>query len=307
MGNKQYYVSKDNGLEKLKQDVNERFGNLFGGNYSLKHEISNFLSFEVGQSLAEPTLVYDCFVTDNKISLMDSLKTKEYSIYFDGTSLGLYCQESKNESKSAELIKIQDQMVSGSGDGLLVSKAHGLVTISESKDSYINRGSVSFQQFDKNGLEIKSEFVNLKDLKTPLFGKTINSLNVPYKPFEIQNLGRTSDNIIFASERTIKSRETVDTMGVIYENYETGQKFSGEIPIDERYIETLQNQLFDMPQNQDYLLKPIMPESMEEIERKIANAPTELQEALRQMAPNRVNYYNNEIPVFEDPSRGVAR
>ena len=33
MGNKQYYVSKDNGLEKLKQDVNERFGNLFGGNY----------------------------------------------------------------------------------------------------------------------------------------------------------------------------------------------------------------------------------------------------------------------------------
>lgn len=230
---------------------------------------------------------------------MDSLKTKEYSIYFDGTSLGLYRQESKNESKSAELIKIQDQMVRGSGDGLLVSKAHGVVTISESKDSYINRGSVSFQQFDKNG--------NLKNLKTPLFGKTINSLNVPYKPFEIQNLGRTSDNIIFASERTIKSRETVDTMGVIYENYETGQKFSGEIPIDERYIETLQNQLFDMPQNQDYLLKPIMPESMEEIERKIANAPTELQEALRQMAPNRVNYYNNEIPMFEDPSRGVAR
>lgn len=96
-------------------------------------------------------------------------------------------------------------------------------------------------------------------------------------------------------------------MGVIYENYETGKKFNGEIPIDERYIGTLQNQFFDVPQNQDYLLNPIMSESMEEIERKIANAPAELQEALRQMAPNRVNYYNNGIPAFEDSSRGVAR
>ncbi len=307
MESKQYFVSKDNDLEKLKQDVNERFSNLFGGNYALKHEISKFLSFEVGQSLIEPTLEYDCAVTDNKISLTDSLKKKEYSIYFDGASLALYHEENKNDSKSAELIKIQNQMFEEGNEGLLVSKAHGLVTIGESKDSYINYGSVSFQQFDKNGLEIKSEFVNLKDLKTTFFGKTINSLNVPYKPFEIQNLGRTSDNMIFVSERTVKNRKTVDTMGVIYENYETGKKFNGEIPIDERYIGTLQNQLFDMPQNQEYLLNPIMPESIEEIERKIANAPVELQEALRQMAPNRVNYYNNEIPTFEDPGRGVTR
>ena len=50
-----------------------------------------------------------------------------------------------------------------------------------------------------------------------------------------------------------------------------------------------------------------MPEPMEKIEEKIQRVPVEFQEALRKMAPARVNYSNDKIPEFSFETRGMTR
>ena len=301
MESKQYFVSKDNGLEELKQDVNERFGNLFGGNYALKHEILNFLS-DIQQHLDGIDGRCDCFVMDDKISIRDNLG-QEYSIYLNDSVLNLCNKADFYTSSMLSLTKIQSKIGTDGRNELFVSNAGEVLNLSENKKSYIDDSFVSFKNYDSNGIEMSEKHFGLKSIEMPLFHKSLPVISESNMPFKIQSMGLVDDFKNFISYRNEFNRTNVDTMYITSEDYKTGQKFNGEVSLNEHNIGILEPS--EEVNNMNF--KPIVPESMEEIERKIANAPIELQEALRQMAPNRVNYYNNETPMFEDPSRGVTR
>ena len=301
MESKQYFVSKDNGLEKLKQDVNERFGNLFGGNYALKHEISNFLS-NIQQHLDDIEDRCNCFVMDDKISIRDNFG-QEYSIYLNDFVLNLCNKADLYTSSMLSLTKIQSKIGTDGRNELFVSDAVEVLNLSENKEYCIDDSFVNFRSYDNNGIEMSEKHFGLKSIEMPLFNGRLPVISESNMPFKIQSIGFVDDFKNYISYRNEFNRTNVDTMYITSEDYKTGQKFNGEVSLNEHNVGILE----PSEEVNNMSFKPIMPESMEEIERKIANAPAELQEALRQMAPSRVNYYNNEIPTFEDPGRGVAR
>lgn len=175
-------------------------------------------------------------------------------------------------------------------------------------------GTSIYQSFTKKGIERRREYIQLAPIPF-LDKKSVNDVSfMPYPSIDI--LGNRCLNYLCGYDmisRQVYTRSTIDTVDVLYEDYHSGRYFKGELPIDDRDIHSFGYTFTNLPSiiqarytNSEYNT-PIMPESMEEIEKKIQRVPVEFQEALRKMAPARVNYSNDKIPEFSFETRGMAR
>jgi len=323
MGNeesKKSYNVDINNFKEFEKDVVSKFGNYANGNFAFKKALEAKLGdiwltyFHQGIQLDGNVYRHICNISDKKIELTSIENENKKVILEDGfEGLRYYTQyEGKNFDR---LFKSFDNVLFvNEENGLSIYTAHSFVDAKDDFSMPNQSGTSIYQSFTKDGIERRREYINLASI--PFLGKkSINDVNImTYPPLELLgNRGLKYTTGYEMLSKQIYTRRTVDTVNVLYEDYHAGRYFDGELPIDDRDIHSFGYTFTNIPSiiqarytNSEYNT-PIMPEPMEKIEEKIQRVPVEFQEALRKMAPARVNYSNDKIPEISFETRGMAR
>lgn len=319
MGNeesKKSYNVDINNFKKFEEDVMSKFGNFANGNFAFKKELKAKLRRIRNNNFLQGDYIctYSCDISDKKIELT-STENKNKKVILEDSFDGLrYYAQYEGKTSDRPFKSFNNVLFVNEENGLSIYTAQSFVDAKDDFSMPNQSGTSIYQSFTKDGIERRREYIDLASI--PFLGKkSINDVNImTYPPLELLgNRGLKYTTGYEMLSKQIYTRCTVDTVNVLYENYRSGRYFEGEIPIDDRDIHSFGYTFTNLPSiiqarytNSEYNT-PIMPESMEEIEKKIQRVPVEFQEALRKMAPARVNYSNDKIPEFSFETRGMTR
>lgn len=317
MGNeeskKDYYVSGNESLEQLKKDILAKCGNM-QNNLAFKEHFDNI--FKAIQKTVNSEGTFICRVNDMGIQLEknaifhDMKKGEGFYFHFYNQTLEYNAEFPLKKFDNGVFKVFESVRISEDENGLDVNSAKDSLWAKDEFSEPYADGRATYQRYTKDGIEMYRTEYDLARFKE-LGKKNINDIPPVHQYAKGLWINHGLDmNTVFPLERkTVFRRNTVDTVNALYEYYHAGNemRFEGEASMDDRHIHSLSHDNFETLVKSEEFRKPIMPESMEEIEKKIQRVPVEFQEALRKMAPARVNYSNDKIPEFSFETRGMAR